>query len=181
MKGQYLQYNISHFEGLYVTKAEEVMVYSHQGHYFLGERVRVAHGEVHVDLTTQSVLVHKNIGAARLRRVGRHLQRFAWASTVFYYRKMRFTGKGYKIRKSRAKQSLKFYFGRSHKTYVFSGGLNFKRLSKYRLLLLANNRKRLNRIASLVLQVRPVNRYTKRGLRCTRHFILKRPGKKSTY
>ena len=94
---------------------------------------------------------------------------------------MKFTGKGYKIRKSKAKRSLKFYFGRSHHTYVFSGGLNFKRLSKYRLLLLANNKKRLNRIASLVLQVRPVSRYTKRGLRCTRHFILKRPGKKSTY
>ena len=94
---------------------------------------------------------------------------------------MRFTGKGYKIRKSKAKRSLKFYFGRSHQTYVFSGGLNFKRLSKYRLLLLANNKKRLNRITRLVLCIRPINRYTKRGLRCTRHFILKRPGKKSTY
>lgn len=94
---------------------------------------------------------------------------------------MKFTGKGYKIRKSRPKKSLKFYFGRSHKTSVFSGGLNFKRLSKYRLLLLTNNRKRLNRITTLVLRVRPISRYTKRGLRCTRHFILKRPGKKSTY
>lgn len=181
MKGRYLQYNIGHFEGLYVTRAQEVTLYSHHGQYFLGERGRLEQGEVHLDLTTQSILVCKNVVASSVRRAARHLQRFTWSSTVFYYRKMRFTGKGYKIRKSRAKRSLKLYFGRSHKTYIFSGGLNFKRLSKYRLLLLANNRKRLNRIASLVLGVRPVNRYTKRGLRGAKHFILKRPGKKSTY
>lgn len=179
MKGQHLQYNLGHFEGLYITKAEGVSLYSHHGHYFLGESNQ--HGLVHMDLTTQSVLVAKGATVGHLQRASRHLQRFTWASTVFYYKKMRFTGKGYKIRKSRLKRSLKFYFGRSHQTYVFSGGLNFKRLSKYRLLLLANNKKRLNRVVSLVLKVRPVNRYTKRGLRCTRHFILKRPGKKSTY
>ena len=179
MKGRHLHYNMGHFEGLYVTKAEGVSLYSHQGQYFLGESTQ--HGQVHMDLTTQSVLVAKNTGPEGVRRAARHLQRFTWASTVFYYRKMRFTGKGYKIRKSKTKRSLKFYFGRSHQTYVFSGGLNFKRLSKYRLLLLTNNKKRLNRIVRLVLCVRPINRYTKRGLRCTRHFILKRPGKKSTY
>ena len=179
MKGQHLHYNIGHFEGLYVTKKTGVALYSHQGQYFLGENTQ--HGQIHLDLTTQSVLVAKDTAPVLMRRAARHLQRFACASAIFYYKKIRFTGKGYKIRKSKAKRSLKFYFGRSHQTYVFSGGLNFKRLSKYRLLLLANNKKRLNRIARLVLCIRPVNRYTKRGLRCTRHFILKRPGKKSTY
>lgn len=181
MKGRHLHYNIGHFDGLYVTQAAGVTLYSHRGGYFLGERTELLSGSMHLDLTTQSVLVAKNAQSVALGKAGNHLQRFTWASTVFYYKKMRFTGKGYKIRKSRLKRSFKLYFGRSHRTYVFSGGLNFKRLSKYRLLLLTNNKKRLNRITSLVLLVRPVSKYTKRGLRCTRHFILKRPGKKSTY
>ena len=74
MKGQHLHYNIGHFEGLYVTKAEGVSLYSHQGQYFLGETTQ--NGQVHMDLTTQSVLVVKNTVAGRMRRASRHLQRF---------------------------------------------------------------------------------------------------------
>lgn len=181
MKGQHLQYNLLHFSGLYVTKSTAITLYSHQDHYFLGECDKSSGGKVHLDLTTQSILVNKNTVPQAATKATKLLQKFTWAASTFYYKKMRFTGKGYKIRKSRVKRSLKLYFGRSHKTYIFSGGLNFKKLSKYRLLLLTNNKKRLNRIVSLVLQVRPINRYTKRGLRATRHFILKRPGKKSTY
>lgn len=181
MKGQHLHYNILHFDGLYVTRAAETSLYSHQGYYFLGEKSQTGNGSLHLDITTQSLVVSKINVKTKVRKATKQLQKFTWAASVFYYKKMKFTGKGYKIRKSRIKKSLKLYFGRSHKTYIFSGGLNFKRLSKYRLLLLTNNRKRLNRVTSLVLRVRSINRYTKRGLRCTRHFILKRPGKKSTY
>ena len=74
MKGQHLHYNIGHFEGLYVTKATGVSLYSHQGQYFLGENTQ--HGQVHLDLTTQSVLVAKGAVPALVRRASRHLQRF---------------------------------------------------------------------------------------------------------
>lgn len=74
MKGQHLQYNMGHFDGLYITKANMVTLYSHHGHYFIGESQQ--QGAVHMDLTTQSVLVSKNTTLARARRAARHLQRF---------------------------------------------------------------------------------------------------------
>jgi len=33
----------------------------------------------------------------------------------------------------------------------------------------------------MVILIRPINRFTKRGLRFTKQFILKRPGKKTNY
>ena len=156
--------------------------YTNYRSYFLGEKLIPKDTEdAYIDLTTQSTSVNKLSNTQVMLAAAKKLQQFTYKTSLFYYRKLKFTGKGYKIKKSKLKKSFKFYFGRSHTQYLFSGGLRFKKLSKYRLFLVSNNKKRLNRIMTLSLRTRPLNRYTKRGLRCTRQFILKRPGKKSTY
>jgi hypothetical protein len=43
------------------------------------------------------------------------------------------------------------------------------------------NRRKLNLVIRMVLKIRPINTYTKRGLRNSRQLILKRTGKKSAY
>jgi hypothetical protein len=52
---------------------------------------------------------------------------------------------------------------------------------KYKFFLSKNNKRKLNLLKTMVLNIRPINTYTKRGLRSSRQLILKRTGKKSTY
>lgn len=171
-----------HINMFTVYKTSYTGFYTNYRAYFLGEKLSSKETEgAYVDLTTQSSSVNKLSSTQPMLTAAKKLQQFTYKTSLFYYRKLKFTGKGYKIKKSKTKKSFKFYFGRSHRQYLFSGGLRFKKLSKYRLFLLSNNKKRLNRVMTLTLRTRPLNRYTKRGLRCTRQFVLKRPGKKSTY
>lgn len=174
--------NPSHIANLTIYKTNHTGFYTNYRSYFLGEKLTAKETETsYIDLTTQSTSTKKLSNTQGMLAAAKKLQQFTYKTSLFYYRKLKFTGKGYKIKKSKLKKSFKLYFGRSHTQYLFSGGLRFKKLSKYRLFLLSNNKKRLNRIMTLTLKTRPLNRYTKRGLRCTRQFVLKRPGKKSTY
>lgn len=175
-------YSPVHFKALHLYFGRRPQLYMHYKNYFLGDTFEaLTSRQAHLDLTTQSLgftgLTETKPGTAAAKAI----QQFTYKASLFYYKKLRFTGKGYKIKKSRLKKSFKLYFGYSHKQYLFSGGLRYKKLSKYRLLLVSNNKKRLNRVMALSLNARPLNRYTKRGFRSTRQFILKRPGKKSSH
>lgn len=99
----------------------------------------------------------------------------------FFFKKFKFTGKGYKIKKVKNKKSFQFFFGYSHKIFLVSGGCQLRKLTKYKLFLITNNKKKLHKISTLLKLVKPVNLFTKRGLRATKQKIFKRPGKKSTY
>lgn len=99
----------------------------------------------------------------------------------FFFKKFRFVGKGYKIRKIQKKKSLRLFFGYSHKVFFFGGGCRLQKLTKYKLFLITNNKKKLNKLTTILREVRAPNLFTKRGLRAQRQRITKRPGKKSTY
>lgn len=182
MKRRRLNCNPVQFQLLQVYTGLHSSFYTQYNDYYLGDRLtRDDKKLAHIDLTTQSVVIGNLSTTNRALRAAKALQQFTIGSSSFYYRKLRFTGKGYKVKKFRLQKCFKLFFGHSHLQYIYAGGLRYKKLSKYRLLLITNKRKKLNRIVSLSLAARPINRYTKRGFRCTRQFILKRPGKKSNY
>jgi hypothetical protein len=177
MKNNHIQYCILNYEQLYITKTNKIILFSYYKNYFFGE----CNTNLYIDLSAQSIFSTINKTPLFFKNLNKFLQSYTFNSTTFYYKKIRFKGKGYKIKKTKKKKSFKLYFGHSHKNYIFSGGLILKKLSKYRLLLLTNNKKCLNKVTKLITNIKIINRYTKRGLRCTKQFILKRPGKKSTY
>lgn len=95
--------------------------------------------------------------------------------------KIKFNGKGFKVKRFKPKQSMKFYFYRSHLTvFVFKNVKLIKR-HKYKFLVFKSNKKLLKKMTKLLISIRPINIYTKRGLRASREVIFKRTGKKSSY
>lgn len=80
----------------------------------------------------------------------------------------------------RKKKYIKFFFGFSHPTMLFFKNLRLKKTHKYRFCVLKNNQKKLISLSNLVKKIKPINMYTKRGLRNSRQTILKRKGKKNT-
>lgn len=89
--------------------------------------------------------------------------------------KIKFTGKGYKIKKN-SKKSLMLLFNRSHITTIWWRNIFIKKLKKYKIYIKCNavNKK----IIETIINIRSVNIFTKKGLRLSRQVLLKKKGKK---
>jgi ribosomal protein L6P/L9E len=107
------------------------------------------------------------------------IETFIKTWNVYFFQKIKFTGKGYKIKKK--KKSIKFFFGRSHLTTIFFKKISIKRLTKYKLFFFTKKYETVKFINSLIKKIRKINIYTKRGLRFSRQKIYKKTGKKSSY
>jgi hypothetical protein len=94
----------------------------------------------------------------------------------FYkFTKIKFTGKGYKIKKNSSK-SLILLFNRAHTTTLWWKNLSIKKIKKYKMYLKYNHLQK--NIVNTILNVRYINIFTKKGLRESRQIILKKKGKK---
>jgi ribosomal protein L6P/L9E len=99
----------------------------------------------------------------------------------YYFLKIKFKGKGYKIGFFKKKKIINFYFGKSHKSIFVYNNLKIKKLSKYKFILLKNNFNNLKKICYKLIKIKQINEYTNRGLRSSRQIIIKRKGKKGSF
>lgn len=94
---------------------------------------------------------------------------------VCEYVKIKFSGKGYKIKKN-SQQSLVLLFNRSHTTVMWWSNIVLRKLKKYKIYLKYDNKNK--NIVNTILNVRSVNVFTKKGLRLSRQILFKKKGKK---
>jgi len=101
---------------------------------------------------------------------------------AYYFIKIKFKGKVYKITKYK-KNNLKLSFGRCHKTILAIRSLFLKKKKKVKnkCLLYGSSYKSLNLSKSLIINTRPINMFTQRGLRLSRQLVYRKIGKKSSY
>jgi ribosomal protein L6P/L9E len=100
---------------------------------------------------------------------------------IYFFIKIKFKGKGFKIKFNKKLRLIKFFFGRSHVTFYKLKKLKLKKINKYKFLLKGLNLSKLKKNASNITKIKPVNVYTLRGIRVSRQYISKRKGKKSSY
>jgi hypothetical protein len=98
-----------------------------------------------------------------------------------FFEKITFKGKGFKLTSKKKTNFLHFLFGHSHMKVIFLKKVKMKRLSKYKYFFKSKIEKKLKDSARLISNIRPLNIFTKRGLRRSRQVVYKRKGKKSTY
>lgn len=91
------------------------------------------------------------------------------------YKKIKFTGKGYKIKKNTNK-SIILLFNRAHITTIWWRNVNILKLKKYKMYV--KYTKYNKEIVDKILGVRIVNIFTKKGLRLARQILYKKKGKK---
>ena len=100
---------------------------------------------------------------------------------MYLLSKIKFKGKGFRIRFFKKIKLVKFFFGKSHKSFIYFKNIIIKRINKYKFILKNINKQQLLINSSKVTNIRPINYYTLRGLRVSRQTIYKRKGKKGTY
>ena len=98
---------------------------------------------------------------------------YMWA--FWFIKKIKFKGKGYKYTKQ--KNKITFLFNHSHITEVFFNNTKCIRQKKVKFLIYTNKLEIIKNTAKMVVDIRCINKYTKRGLRTNKQWIKKRKGK----
>ena len=111
------------------------------------------------------------------KEINKYLKTFE----IYFFIKIKFKGKGFKIKFNKKLKLIKFFFGRSHITYYVLKKIKLKKITKYKFILKSLNLSKLRKKASDITYIKPVNLYTLRGIRISRQTIKKRKGKKSSY
>jgi len=98
-----------------------------------------------------------------------------------FFEKISFKGKGFKLTSKKKTRFIHFLFGHSHIKTIFLKKVKMKRLTKYKYFFKSKHKYDLKSSVRMISNIRPLNIFTKRGLRINRQFVYKRKGKKSTY
>jgi len=118
-----------------------------------------------------NVVGHHQVGWFNLKK---QTEMFLKQFCTYEYSKIKFSGKGYKIKKHN-KNSIALIFNRAHMTRFFFQHIFLKKLKKYKIYMRYTQRC-LKSVDELV-NTRKVNIFTKKGLRVTRQLLKKKKGK----
>ncbi len=95
------------------------------------------------------------------------------------FKKFKYHGKGYKVKKFNSLGKVTFRFGKSHWTKVMYNKkiLNIRRVKKNGYCCISIQRNMFVNFKTLVTAIKGVNKYTKRGIRLNRQVLRRRFGK----
>lgn len=136
---------------------------------------------VKIDKWTNSIIFEKNENYLYKSNIKNNFEKFFNSWNLFYFNKIKFKGKGFRIKFFKKIKLIKFYFGRSHKTFILLKKTLKKRINKYKFILMGLNKNKILIISKKITNIKKINKYTLRGLRLSRQIIYKRKGKKGTY
>lgn len=94
---------------------------------------------------------------------------------IYKYHKIKFSGKGYKIKKNTNK-SIVMLFNRAHKTLLWWKNVSLKKHKKYKIYISGGGV--ATHLTKEAVGIRRINIFTKKGLRKSRQIIFKKKGKK---
>lgn len=109
----------------------------------------------------------------------KNFNKFITHTILFYWVRVAFRGKGFRLRKFKKKSKLTFNFGHSHwsKIALDSRIFFFKKLKRQNYICISKTELYLKNFKLTLQTVKRLNVYTKRGLRLRRQKIHRRFGK----
>lgn len=133
------------------------------------------------DKNTNTLIIEKNYLYEKNNKISNFIENFLKSWDFYFFSKIKFKGKGFRIRFLKKNKLVKFFFGRSHKTFIKFKKIIMKKINKYKFILKSINKKKILNNSYKVVSIKPLNLYTIRGLRNSRQIVCKRKGKKGTY
>jgi hypothetical protein len=106
--------------------------------------------------------------------ISTHIKKYIQQLYNYECIKIKFSGKGYKIKKNNNK-SLILLFNRAHITQMWWKNIILKKLKKYKIYIKHTNN---NNFIETILSIRNINIFTKKGLRKSKQVLFKKKGKK---
>lgn len=137
--------------------------------------------ELKIDKNSNTIIMYNTKLNYETKKLSNMLFNFLKSWNIYYFNKIKFKGKGFRMRFFKKNKFVKFFFGKSHKTFILFKKIIMKKINKYKFILKSIKKGILNKNSGVVVNIKPLNFYTLRGLRLTRQTIYKRKGKKGTY
>lgn len=134
-----------------------------------------------IDKWSNSLILQNNVANYLNTKIDNFISNFLKSWNKYFFNKIKFKGKGFRIKFFKKIKLIKFYFGRSHKTFMLLKKIKRKKINKYKFILLSINNNKLKEISKKIIGIKNINLYTMRGLRFSKQIIFKRKGKKGTY
>jgi ribosomal protein L6P/L9E len=138
-------------------------------------------GYIHYDTTTQHIIFYYKDLNTYCNLISKLLNNFLFNFKRLWHVKIKFTGKGFKIKRKKKKKSIKFYFYYSHVNVIMLRCSKLRHRKKNRMIIKTWNKNNIGVTLRKILKIKKLNIFTKRGLRCSKQIIFKKTGKKSNY
>lgn len=166
---------------IFKQKDNNINIYLYNKLYFIYLNNLIDKNYYKYDSETNSLTIIKLNPNKNNSQSVNFLNQFLKSLDIYFFFKIKFKGKGYRIRFYKKNKIVKFYFGKSHITFFFFKKLILKKISKYKFIIKNPNPFNLKNTAVKITKIKPINVYTLRGLRIARQTIYKRKGKKGSY
>jgi hypothetical protein len=115
-----------------------------------------------------------------LKKFFNKLNEFYHSLNFYFFKKIKFKGKGFRLKIKKSRKICKFLFGHSHIIYIFLKNIFLVKCGKYKFILKNVNKNKLNAIVSVIKNIKKNNIFTNRGIREGREILLKRKIKKTS-
>lgn len=158
-----------------IKKKKKIFIFTwNQKNFFFLKKIK-NQKKIWIDNTSKKILIrnlNKQYAAETILNI------FFYTAWFLLFNKLKFNGKGYKIKKNQ-KKTIQFLFNFSHKTYLYLKKIIFKKIGKNKFILFSTKKKTIKNYTSRCIALRSNNIYTKRGLRTACCIIKKKNGKKT--
>lgn len=156
-------YNLSIFK-----KESSIYLYLYNNNYYILLKISK---QTKIKLITKNLIELSNTNTNKKLSIKNFIKQFYLCE----YTKIKFAGKGYKIKKN-TKNSFVLLFNRAHTTTIWWRDIFVKKLKKYKMYIKYTTANK--NFIKTIIDVRPINIFTKKGLRQSRQILLKKKGKK---
>lgn len=133
------------------------------------------------EISTKTVEIFKKFSENWYKIIESNLNTLLFSFNQLWHIKVKFMGKGFKIKKKRKTRSIKFYFYYSHINVIILKKAKMKQKKKNKFIIKTPNKNTLIKTHLMITKIRPLNIYTKRGIRISKQLVFKKTGKKSNY
>ncbi len=159
---------------------KNLLVYIYSKNNYLKLKIKKKNAEIQTEKNTKTISIKFKKFLKKIQITNSILNNIIYSWSFFFFEKIKFNGKGYKIKKSTKKNSLIFSFNRAHINILLMKNNLVKKIKKNKIIIFNTNLVNLKNICQNIIKIRKSNIYTKRGLRLSRCLILKKSSKKTT-
>jgi ribosomal protein L6P/L9E len=137
--------------------------------------------QIRYDASTKNVLINGLGANIILKFLEKMLNNLVFAFNRLWHVKIKFAGKGFKIKRRRKTKSIKFFFYYSHINVVVLKKSKIKQRKKNKFIIKSWRPYNTILASKLITSIKNLNVYTKRGIRVSKQLVFKKTGKKSNY
>ena len=179
LKNLFLNLNIPLFFNIVGIKNNKfIQIYLYENNFYF--KIFIKTNYIFINKETNNLKIQNNKYYLN-KKIEKELKKFLTSLNSYFFLKIKFKGKGYKINFYKKTKLIKFFFGSSHIQLFKLKNIVIKKLSKYKFILKNTNLDNLNQISKKIIKVRNINPYTLRGIRISKSIIIKRKGRKGSW